>query len=131
MQPRRRVALVTLAASIASVTWGRPAAANGRFPQASQIVFSPAGRATIVMRTTFGLLVSHDHGASWQWICEAAIGLGGAQEDPCYGVTQSGAIVGGLWQGLAVSPDTGCDWAFAGGALAHQVVVDLAVRPDD
>ena len=118
---RRRLAL-TLAA---------PAAANGRFPQANQLVFSPQDPTLVVMRSTFGLLISHDNGATWQWVCEAAIGLGAAQEDPSYGVTQTAAIVGGLWPGLSVSPDTGCNWAFAGGALANQRIADLVVRADD
>src|SRR5437868_6340998 len=111
MQARRClatfVAVAAWVASLISLVSPRPARANGRFPQASQIVFAPGDPHTMVMRTTFGLLVSHDDGASWQWVCEAAIGLGTAQEDPCYGVTTAGTIVGGLWQGLAVSPDTG------------------------
>ena len=103
-------------ASGLALTLASPAMANGRFPQASEIVFSPNHPHLVVMRTTFGLLISHDDGTTWQWICESSIGLGAAQQDPSYGVTQAGAIVGALRQGLSVSPDTGCNWAFVGGA---------------
>ncbi|HEY2515990.1 MAG TPA: MYXO-CTERM sorting domain-containing protein [Polyangiaceae bacterium] len=125
----RRHLLVSLVLGLLVVD-ARPAAANGRFPLANQIAFSPADSNLVVLRTTFGVLVSHDSGASWQWICESAIGIGTAQEDPTYGITQTNAIVGALWQGLSVSPDVGCTWAFGAGALAKQRMVDLVVRAD-
>jgi MYXO-CTERM domain-containing protein len=131
MQARSRASLLAAAIAGVALAFVRPAAANGRFPAASQLVFSPRDPSLLVLRTTFGLLITHDRGATWQWVCEAVIGLGSAQEDPCFGVTEADAIVGGLWQGLSISSDTGCNWAFAGGALAGQSITDLVVRPDD
>jgi uncharacterized protein (TIGR03382 family) len=131
MQARGCLSLFVSSAAGVALTFAGPATANGRFPQASQMVFSSNDSHLVVLRTTFGLLISHDDGATWGWVCETAIGLGAAQEDPSYGVTRAGAIVGALWQGLAVSPNEGCDWGFIGGPLATQRMVDLVVRPDD
>ena len=39
--------------------------ANGRFPRADQLVAVPGEPAELVLRTTFGLLVSHDAGVTW------------------------------------------------------------------
>ena len=50
-----------------------PAFANGRFPASNQIVFSPSDPCLIVLRTTYGILPSHDNGNSWQFICEDAL----------------------------------------------------------
>ena len=100
------------------------ARANGRFPESSQILFAPNDPNLMLMRATFGLLVSHDRGTTWDWICEAAVGFSGV-EDPMYAVTPSAAILGTTFQGLTVSRDRGCNWAYATGELGGQVFVDL------
>ncbi len=130
MQQGARSSLLVASVVAVMLASARPAGANGRFPQSSQVVFSPVDANLVAVRTTFGLLVSHDAGETWRWVCETTMGLGTAQEDPCFGMTETNAIVGGLWQGLSVSPDTGCNWSFAAGPLAGQRVVDLVVRPD-
>jgi hypothetical protein len=108
-----------------------PAAANGRFPEANQIVFSPTNPDLIVLRTTYGILPSHDHGATWQYLCEDAIGVGPTTlADPPLGLTQNDSLLAGASLGMNVSPDTGCNWKCIGGQLRDQVIVDLAVRPD-
>jgi MYXO-CTERM domain-containing protein len=117
-----------LALTILSTT---PAAANGRFPAANQFAFSPADTNVVVLRTTFGILISHDGGASWVWLCEGALGLSSAsQEDPPLGITGGGSLVAGVSFALEVSPDLGCTWNVQGGALANRTIVDVAVRPD-
>jgi photosystem II stability/assembly factor-like uncharacterized protein len=108
-----------------------PARANGRFPSSNQIVFSPSDPNLIVLRATFGILVSRDGGATWTWLCEDALGIPSSfQEDPAVALTASSALVAGLSQGLHVSPDTGCNWAYAASPLAQQVVSDVVVRRD-
>jgi hypothetical protein len=104
------------------------ALANGRFPAASAIMFDPHDSKTAYVRATFGLLVTHDGGDSWRWICEGGIGYAG-QEDPMYVVTPKGTLVGSTTAGVAVSRDGGCSFAFAGGPGAH-VLADIALRPD-
>lgn len=49
----------------------RAARANGRFPAASHVVLGRgAAERMIVLRTTFGLVVSEDLGETFHWICE-------------------------------------------------------------
>jgi hypothetical protein len=104
------------------------AQANGRFPASNAIVFHPGDPNTMVVRVTFGLLISKDAGASWKWICERGIGFSGV-EDPSYVITPKGTLVAGTFEGAAVSRDGGCDWSYVGGKGAN-VFVDLTLRED-
>lgn len=117
------------AVAIATLTCAPNALANGRFPAASQLVVGPNDPSLLAVRTTFGLLVSRDQGANFDWICETALGYSGVQ-DPSVGITASGAFTIGTFGGLLVSPDTGCAWSFVGGALTKIPVDDIVVRPD-
>ena len=105
-----------------------PALANGRFPAAGQVIVDPADGDHLVVRATFGLLRSRDRGASVGFICEGAVGYAG-QEDPMMALGGDGALLAGLYAGLAISRDDGCTWAIAGGALEGLSVIDLSVRP--
>jgi hypothetical protein len=120
------VLALTFVATGAFVSEGT-ARANGRFPASNAVLFSPADDATVVVRVTFGLLVSKDRGRSWGWVCERAIGFSGP-EDPTYVITKSGAIVVGLFDGLRVSRDGGCTWDAV--RTEATVFVDLTVRSD-
>jgi len=125
----RSSSLVAVAAAALGLALGSAgnARANGRFPASSAVVFSPADDARVMVRTTFGLLVTRDRGDSWGWICERAIGFSGP-EDPSYVVTPSGAIVAGLFDGLRVSRDGGCTWS--GVKTDASVFVDVTSRAD-
>jgi photosystem II stability/assembly factor-like uncharacterized protein len=101
--------------------------ANGRYPAANQVVVAPSDPKALLLRATFGFLLSRDGGAAWDWVCEDAVGYAG-QQDPSVGITAAGSLLSGSFEGLAVSLDGGCGWNFASGGL--QNVVDLAVRPD-
>ncbi len=103
-----------------------PARANGRFPASSAIVLGSGD--TMLVRATFGLLVSADRGASFGYVCERAVGFSGV-EDPAYTITPSGAIIAATFEGLSISRDRGCDWSFAGGPRKW-VFVDLTMEPD-
>jgi hypothetical protein len=83
----------------------------------------------MVLRATFGILISRDHGKSWNWICESAVGYG-TTEDPALTVMSGGALLASSAEGLAVSRDDGCGWSFAGGPLDKQVLIDGTVRGD-
>lgn len=122
---RHAVAAVLVAAALLAPSAAR---ANGRFPSASQLVLRPGHADEMALRATFGVLVSSDRGATWDWICESAVGYG-TSEDPALSVTAGGGLLASTLEGLAVSSDHGCSWAFAGGGLERQVVVDGAFRP--
>ena len=103
------------------------AAANGRFPRAQQLVVDPANPDHLMLRSTYGLLLSEDAGQKWSWVCEQSVGYSGS-EDPGVGITKDGALLAGMFDGLAVSHDRGCDFAFVGGGLDARYVVDLSVE---
>lgn len=99
----RRFAL----ASILVVGLAGTAAANGRAPATSTIHFRQGHEQDIAAGMTFGLVLSHDGGATWHWVCEDAIGYGGVW-DPDYSYTASGALFATTFDGLRVSRDDGC-----------------------
>ena len=104
------------------------ARANGRFPSAGQVVVDPKDPTHIVLRATYGILETSDSGKHWGWICEQIVGYSGI-EDPAMAVTADGTLVAGIFEGLPVSHDRGCTWAFAGGVTLNQYMIDTAIEP--
>jgi MYXO-CTERM domain-containing protein len=84
------------------------ASANGRDPYTSTITWRRGNSQHIVAGMTFGLVISKDGGATWQWMCERAVGYGGMY-DPDYVYTASGAIFATTFDGLKVMRD-GCSF---------------------
>jgi photosystem II stability/assembly factor-like uncharacterized protein len=136
-QPPRRAVRGAHAAALACILGGlldaHAARANGRYPASNQIVFAPSDPNVVVVRGTFAILISHDHGSTWRALCEDALGLpSNVVEDPTLALTSSAflAALASPAPGLDVSNDLGCNWSCIGGPLAGQGVVDLAVRPN-
>lgn len=100
--------------------------ANGRYPATNSFVFSPNDPDQWILRVTFGLLVSRDHGKSWDWVCERALGIVG-DEDPMYAVMPSGAILTSTLRGVAVTRDGMCTFPVLT-ALGARAFVDLTSR---
>jgi photosystem II stability/assembly factor-like uncharacterized protein len=116
----------------ASVLVSFPAAANGRFPLSNQIVFSQTDPNLVVVRTSYGILPSHDNGKTWGYICEDVVGISPSTlADPAVALTHNNSLIVGLALGLNVSPDVGCNWNCIGGPLSGQSIADVAVRPDN
>jgi hypothetical protein len=86
--------------------------ANGRAPITNGIFFKPNDSHTLYVRSTFGLLISHDDGCTFDWVCEQNVGYGG-NFDPKYTVTTDGAILAGTPNGLRISRDGGCSFTTA------------------
>lgn len=80
------------------------ASANGRDPYTSTINFQPGNDQHIVAGMTFGVVLSKDGGATWNWMCERAVGYGGMY-DPDYVYTNTGAIFATTFDGLKVMRD--------------------------
>lgn len=109
--------------------------ANGRVPAAGQIVLPRPGTglpaSEILLRTTFGVALSKDTGATWDWVCEPALGFDGVQ-DPTFGAVRGpdgqGAYVYSAFEGLGRAAAEFCspavDRAFGG-------AIDLVVDPAD
>ncbi len=92
--------------SLAAGALAGPAHANGRPPAPTQVHFSPVSANDIYLQVTFGLLESHDAGATWRWACEEAIGYSGLY-DPDYVISSTGALIATTFDGLEVRHD-GC-----------------------
>lgn len=84
------------------------AGANGRPAATSTINFRLGNEQHIAAGMTFGLVVSHDGGTTWHWMCEDAIKYGG-QYDPDYAYTESGALFATTFDGSLVNRD-GCSF---------------------
>ena len=67
---------------------------------------------SLYVRSTFGLLISHDDGCSFRWVCEQNIGYGGTF-DPHYEIADDGTIFATTFTGLRVSRDGGCSFTTA------------------
>jgi hypothetical protein len=87
--------------------------ANGRAPLTNGIFFKPGDAHSLYVRTTFGLLISHDDGCTFDWVCEQNIGYGG-QFDPKYAIATDGSIFATTFTGLRVSRDGGCSFSNIG-----------------
>lgn len=81
------------------------------------------------MPATFGLMISNDDGATFEWICENAIGYSGIY-DPDYALEADGAIWATTFEGLRVTRDGGCNWTTIGAPLTDQFIGDVEVGPD-
>ncbi len=120
----------TLAAFAVACASSQDALANGRFPSAGQLVVSPANPAHLVLRTTFGILISNDTGQNWDWLCEKAVGYGAAVEDPSIAISGDDSLLVATFEGLAVSPDHGCSWSFRDHDGGLSLTTDVAIHPD-
>jgi len=124
---------VTIAAAAGALVFsGAPRAmGNGRFPAANQIAFSPSDSGLVVLRTTFGIVLSHDGGANWNWLCEDVLGvISSSNADPVLALSARSIVAApSPANGLVVSPDTGCAWNTAGDPLRSELVKDLVVKP--
>lgn len=118
----------------------REARANGRFPDAQQLVVDPLDPNHIAVQVTYGFIRTRDHGKSWQWTCEDAAGYGGVI-DPPIALLNDGTLIAGVFDGVSVSAD-GCNYAFAKAPttptckdtlvdLEGRYVVDVARHPGD
>ena len=120
----------SLLVALALLAPGGQVWANGAFPE-SDAVLLPADRPQqIILSTNFGLIISDDGGASWQWTCErpeTAMGtlytVGAPPADRLYSLSPD--------VGLALSADGACTWRRSGGVLADVIAGDYFPDPVD
>ena len=80
--------------------------ANGRPPSSSSLHFRTGHPNDIIAGMTWGLLVSHDGGQTFEWFCESAVGYSGSF-DPDYEYLADGTILATTFDGLLASRN-GC-----------------------
>jgi MYXO-CTERM domain-containing protein len=102
----RRVAIAAL------VLCPALALGNGRAPLTNGVHFQPGDNHSLYIASTFGLLISHDDGCSFRWVCEQSIGYAGTF-DPKYRIAADGTIFATTYTGLRVSRDGGCSFTTA------------------
>src|SRR5437870_5519456 len=104
-------ALFSLAIFAAVASLPATAEANGRFPESNHLFFAPSDDQFLVLRTTFGMLVSKDRGTTWHWVCEQAFPLT-SSEDPMVAIAPNGNILATTFTGLSFSTSKACDWRY-------------------
>jgi hypothetical protein len=107
-----------LASWLVLLGWLLPALAqaNGAFPDSLGLLLPRDRPQQILLTTNFGLVRSDDGGASWDWVCEEAIGYGGFLYQ--IGPPPRNRLFAVTSDGLRVSDDTGCAWLSAAGVLS-------------
>jgi hypothetical protein len=96
-------------AAILLVAWAAVARADGGIPQTLQIHVAADRPDSLYVVSNYGLLVSHDRGCTFEWVCEQNVGYGGAYI-PQFAVTRDGTILATSFAGLRVSRDGGCNF---------------------
>jgi MYXO-CTERM domain-containing protein len=122
--------LVSLFAFVAlTLVLSPSASAHGRFPELGRISFHPTDDDIYLVRGTFGLVVTTDGGATFQWICPTVFS-GRWTEDPAITIADDGSFIVGIFDGLSRSPDGGCNWSMPSTDLTEEVVIDVARTAD-
>lgn len=112
------------AASVGLV--GAPALANGRYPNADMLIVEPGNPSHLVLRATFGTLVSGDQGRSWSWVCEEAIGYTG---DPAMTVLSGGSLLHAFLGNITLSGAQGCSYGAVPFSAEGRFAVDVTLDP--
>ena len=105
------------------------ASANGAFPDSLSILVAPDRPHEIILATNFGLLLSEDDGATWNWVCEQAV----ASQSNLYqiGPAPTDRILARSPLALLTSTDGACSWQIGGGAISGATVNDAFLDPND
>ena len=106
------------------------ALANGRFPTAEQLVVAPTNPDHLAVQTTYGFIQTTNAGKNWGWTCEDAALYGGVL-DPPIGLMSDETLIAGVFDGLVVSSQNSCNYAFAGNGLENRFVIDVAAQKSD
>lgn len=85
--------------------------ANGAFPDSLRIIVPADRPAEIILATNFGLIMSRDDGASWDWVCEHGDGYLATQYQAA--APPSRRIFAVAPAGLAYTDDDACGWSLA------------------
>lgn len=124
--PRQRLA----AAVVVGLALAAPnrAVADGAFPDSTQIFVPAEAPHRIILATNFGLIVSDDDGATWEWSCEP-------RDDDSTILYQKAASPSQrifavlISHPMVYSDDLACTWTASGGSLSSLVARDAFPDP--
>ncbi len=121
------LALALALPALLTIFTGRPARADGAFPDSLGIL-APADRPhDIVLATNFGVVTSIDDGQTWTWSCEQDKTAFGAQYQ--MSAPPLDRMFARSQVGLVFSDDRACSWIASGGAVAGGSVTDAFPDP--
>jgi hypothetical protein len=122
----------------AAALLARPALADGAFPDELSVYLPPGNANDILLGTNFGLVMSHDAGQSWRYVCELYITRDANDIVNYYkiasekiGQETAPAIVAISLIRFMRSADGGCTWTPAGGNLTGLYPRDAFIDPND
>lgn len=104
-----------------------PAAADGAFPDSSQVLLPPGQTQEATLATNFGLIATHDGGGTWEWTCETPL----ITQGQFYQLGTPGRTVASSLWGVVRSDDGACTWDGASGEIARVDVTDVFVNAAD
>jgi hypothetical protein len=81
----------------------------------------------LILSATYGLLVTTDRGASWQYVCEAAYGVADLPLDARVAVTSEGALLAGIYSGVARAQQSPCNFDRTLGFSKQEAVPDFTL----
>jgi photosystem II stability/assembly factor-like uncharacterized protein len=93
------------------------------------LIVDPGDPNHLVMRATFGTLVSNDQGLHWSWICEAAVGY--MSGDPAITVLAGGDMLHAFLGNIIRSKDQGCSFEPVPFSVEGRFAVDVTLDPGD
>jgi hypothetical protein len=123
--PRRLLAFYVFVSLLLTAAAGL---SHSRYPVAQQVLVDPRNAQQLWARTSYGVLVSADSGASWDWICQAGVGYS-AEYDATLAITADSKVFVASMQGLFTSAAGGCAWQRAAG-IGDVQINDVLVEPD-
>jgi hypothetical protein len=106
----------------------RVARANGAFPESFQLILPSDRGSQIVLATNFGMIISDDAGATWNWTCEekqtSMATLYAISAPPLDRFFALSSLTG-----LAYSDDQSCSWTTSSGVLDTLLASDYFPDP--
>jgi len=104
------------------------AVADGAFPDSTQIFVPADAPHRIILATNFGLIISDDDGATWEWSCEPR------PDDNTILYQKAASPSQRIFAVLIAHPmvysdDLACTWTASGGSLASLVARDAFADP--
>jgi photosystem II stability/assembly factor-like uncharacterized protein len=99
--------------------------ANGAFPEAGQLLVREDLPARVIVGANYGLLVTEDGGALWQYACETAL----VEYGMLYQLGAGSRLFAVSRLGLVYTDDLGCNWKRSGGTLAEVIATNAFVNP--
>ncbi len=117
---RWRIGALTVLACIAGTG---SALADGEFPRIEAVVDSPTDPSVLLARGNIGMFLSRDSGATWRHVCRDVVGHSSTEKPPIL-IAADGALAVGMFTGLTVSRNGGCDFVPVEGALSG-VIADI------